>query len=193
MVLADALHSVRSPLCIATNETPHERVFNFKRRSTFGTSVPTWLCAPGPVLLRRHVRTSKYDSLVDKVHLLHAAPNYAIVRMPNGRETTVSLKDVAPYVADTSANESPVEIDEHFSENCNNTFDTSQKESENSFPGVLHDVNDNVDTIEVSNEPVQNVPHLSRSEPSINNSAEGLRRSTRVRKAVDRYGAVPYV
>ena len=102
------------------------------------------------------------------------------------------MKDVAPYVADTSANESPIEIDEHFSENCNNTFDTSQKESENSFPGVLHDVNDNVDTIEVSNEPVQNVPHLPGSEPSINNSAEGLRRSTRVRKAVDRY-VVPYV
>ena len=72
-------------------------------------------------------------------------------------------------------------------------LDTSQKESENSFPGVLHDVNDNVDTIEVSNAPVQNVPHLPGSEPSINNSAEGLRRSTRVRKAVDRYGAVSYV
>ena len=49
--------------------------------------------------------------------------------------------------------------------NCNFTFDTSQKESENSFPGVLHDVNDNVDTVEVSNEPVQNVPHLPGSEP----------------------------
>ena len=49
LVLPDALHSVRSLLCTATNETPHERMFSFKRRSTFGTSVPTWLSSPGPV------------------------------------------------------------------------------------------------------------------------------------------------
>ena len=49
LVLADALHSIRSLLCTATNATPHERLFNFKRRSSFGTSVPTWLCEPGPV------------------------------------------------------------------------------------------------------------------------------------------------
>jgi len=40
-VLPDALHSIRSLLCTATNETPHERLFNFKRRSAFGVSVPT--------------------------------------------------------------------------------------------------------------------------------------------------------
>ena len=96
LVLADAFNPVCSLLCSATKETPHERMFNFKWHSTFGTSLPTWLSAPGPVLLKRHVRTSKYNSLVDKVDLLHAAPNYAIVRMPKGRETTVSLKDIDP-------------------------------------------------------------------------------------------------
>ena len=58
LVLLDALHSIRSLLCTATNQTPHERLFNHKRKSTFGTSVPTWLSTPGPVYLKRHVRTS---------------------------------------------------------------------------------------------------------------------------------------
>ena len=77
-------------------------MFSFKRRLTFGTSVPTWLSSPGPVYLKRHIRTSKYDQVVDKVDLLHATPNYAIVRLPNGRETTVSLKDVAPCTSTNS-------------------------------------------------------------------------------------------
>jgi len=48
-VLADALHSVRSLCCHATNETPQERFFQLRRNSTFGISVPTWLSTPGPV------------------------------------------------------------------------------------------------------------------------------------------------
>ncbi len=54
-VLPDALHSIRSLLCTATNNTPHERFFRFERRSSTGRSVPTWLSTPGPVLLKRHV------------------------------------------------------------------------------------------------------------------------------------------
>jgi len=42
--------------------------------------VPTWLSSPGPELLKRHVRTSKTDPIVDKVDLVHATPNYALVR-----------------------------------------------------------------------------------------------------------------
>ena len=58
-VLPDALHSIRSLLCTATNETPHERLFRFARRLTSSKAVPTWLTTPGPVFLKRHVRTSK--------------------------------------------------------------------------------------------------------------------------------------
>ena len=43
LVLLDALHSIRSLLCTATNATPHERFFSFHRRSTYGTTIPTWL------------------------------------------------------------------------------------------------------------------------------------------------------
>ena len=66
-VLPDALHSIRFLLCTATNATPHGRLFHFTRRSTFGVSIPTWLSAPGPVFLKRHLRSSKYDPIVDEV------------------------------------------------------------------------------------------------------------------------------
>ncbi|XP_048577994.1 uncharacterized protein LOC125559879 [Nematostella vectensis] len=95
-MLPDALHSIRSLLCTSTNTTPHERFFNFQRRSTHGTSLPTWLQLPGPVLLRRFVRANKNDPLVDQVELKDANPTYAHIQYADGRESTVSLRDLAP-------------------------------------------------------------------------------------------------
>ena len=95
-VLSDVLHSVRSLLCTATNETPHERFFGFSRRSSAGASIPTWLATPGPVYIKRQVRTSKMDPLMDEVELLQASPHYAHVRYPDGREMTVATKHLAP-------------------------------------------------------------------------------------------------
>ena len=83
-------------MCAATNETPHERFFGFRRRSSAGASIPTWLATPGPVYIKRQVRTSKMDPLVDEVELLQANPHYAHVRYPDGRETTVATKQLAP-------------------------------------------------------------------------------------------------
>ena len=77
VVLPDVLHSIRSLLCTATNETPHERFFTFPRRSSSGASIPTWMAEPGAVLLKRHVRPTKADPLVDEVELLQANPHYA--------------------------------------------------------------------------------------------------------------------
>nr|CAH8876409.1 unnamed protein product [Trichobilharzia regenti] len=95
-VLLDALHSIRSLLCTATNATPHERLFTYNRRSTSGTTLPTWLTVPGPVLLRRSVRQSKFDPLVEEVELLNCNPQFAHVRFGNGREDTVALHHLAP-------------------------------------------------------------------------------------------------
>ena len=96
VVLPQVLHSIRSLLGTATNTTPHERFLNFSKRSVLGISVPSWLNSPGSVLIRRHVRQSKYDPLVEEADLIHATPQYAHIRLKNGRETTVSLKDMAP-------------------------------------------------------------------------------------------------
>ena len=95
-VLPDVLHSIRSLICTATMETPHERMFSHQRRTTTGCAVPTWLNQPGPVLLKRHVRNNKYEPVVDEVQLLEANPQYAHIRYPNGRETTVSIRHLAP-------------------------------------------------------------------------------------------------
>lgn len=97
MVLPDALHSIRSLLCTATNCTPHERLFNYQRRSSTGRSIPTWLANSGSkVLLKRAVRASKYDPLVEEVELIEANPDYAYIKYPDGRDSTVSLRWLSP-------------------------------------------------------------------------------------------------
>ena len=100
-VLPEALHAVRSLLCTATNATPHERFLFFPRRSMIGKSLPCWLIQPGPVLLRRFVR-NKNEPLVDEVELMEANPNFAHIRFPDGRESTVSVTDLAPCPSKTT-------------------------------------------------------------------------------------------
>ncbi len=95
-VVQPALHSIRSLLCTATNATPHERMFSHPRRSHNGCSLPTWLTQPGSVLMRNQVRTNKYEPLVQEVELIEANPDYAHVKLADGRETTVSIRHLAP-------------------------------------------------------------------------------------------------
>ena len=94
--LPDALHSIRSLLCTATNCTPHERFFSFNRKTCNGTTLPTWLTTPGPILLKRHARKSKYEPLVEEAELIDANSNYGRVKLQNGIEKNVSLRDLAP-------------------------------------------------------------------------------------------------
>ena len=107
-VLSDALHSIRSLLCTATNATPHERLFGYQRRSASGHSVPSWLSSADRAYLRKHVRQSKFDPLVEEVEILHANPQYVHVRLPSGVESTVSIRDVAP-VSGTGTNDSLID------------------------------------------------------------------------------------
>lgn len=117
-VLQEALHAIRSLLCTATNCTPHERMFIYPRRSSNGTTVPTWLSVPGPVYLRKHVRTNKYEPLVEEVQLIEANPDYAHVRFLNGKETTVSTRHLAPQGDMTLLSESTSNLHQ---ENSNTT------------------------------------------------------------------------
>ena len=95
-VLPDVLHSHRSLLNTSTNCSPHERMFLHSRRSSSGISIPTWLTKSKTALVKRHVRTSKHDPLVDEVDILEVNPCYVRVKYPSGREDNVSLKHVAP-------------------------------------------------------------------------------------------------
>ena len=101
-VLPDALHSIRSLLCTATNATPHDRLFNYQRRSSSGHSAPSWLSTGDRAYLRKHVRQSKYDPLLEEVEILDVNPQYAHVKLPSGAESTVSIRDLAPCGDSTS-------------------------------------------------------------------------------------------
>jgi hypothetical protein len=103
VVLPDALHSIRSLINTTTNETPHERLLTFQRRSATGHSIPSWLTQPGKVLLKRHVRNSKYEPDVDEVFLIEANPQYALIKHASGRESTVSIRHLAPLTQESSA------------------------------------------------------------------------------------------
>ena len=114
-VLPDALHSNRSLLSTATNVTLHDRFFSFPRKSSQGVSLLSWL-SPGSVLMRKFVRSNKQDDLVEEVELTHVNPTYAHIRYKGGRESTVSLSDLAPCPRNTSNIEhSELEVDKELS------------------------------------------------------------------------------
>lgn len=94
--LPQALNSIRSLLCTSTNTTPHERMFHHPRKTGSTIALPTWLTTPGPVLLKKHVRNNKYEPLVEEVQLIDSNPSYARVQFRDGRQSTVSLKHLAP-------------------------------------------------------------------------------------------------
>ena len=94
-VLPESLHAIRSLVCLATNETPHDRMFKFNRRYMTDVSMPAWLLKEGPVYLRKFIR-NKSDLLCERVYLLDANPSYAHIRLSNGNKTTVFTSDLAP-------------------------------------------------------------------------------------------------
>ena len=101
-----------------------------------------------------------------------------VQRLPNGRETTVSLKDVAPC---TSANSDDI-VD----------IDNENEESENVNVN-LSDVSNGSNMQNESIERHDQEEIIGEEAPNINSDVNPVpRRSTRIRKAVDRYGAVPY-
>ena len=106
-VLAEALRAVRSLVCLST---PHERLFRFPRRSMNGMVLPSWLLTPGTVLLRRLVRR-KADPFCDPVELMEGNPTYSVVRLPDGKECTVSTSDLAPCPPSPDESESPPNTD----------------------------------------------------------------------------------
>ena len=158
-------------MCLATNETPHERMFKFPRRAMTGTAMPSWLLSQGHVLLRRFVR-NKDEPLCDEVFLLDASPTYARIQWPNGKEDTVSTSDLAPCPVPSENNVIPT---------------TSQSEQRVDKPNA---------EITVSPHCLQSVEPTRQSEPEtsnddLNSSSSSLpRRSNRLRSPPDRYGDV---
>ena len=144
-------------------------MFTHTLRSVNGRTIPSWL-KPGPKYVKRHVR-NKHEPLVDEAELIDLNPNYAHVRMQDGRETTVSIRDLSHQ----SRNDNQIELD---------TCDKSM------MPEPV--VDDNANQTEFANSSNSN---WKQPDEFVNVSQDNvaLQRTTRVRKPVDRYGMVPYV
>lgn len=175
-VLEDALHSIRSLLCTATNSTPHERMFRHSRKSMNGTAIPSWLTS-GKIYMKKHVRHSKYDPLVEEVDLIEANPQYALVRLSNGREATVSLKHLAPC-GDDSLLQSENNADNHVI----NT-PTQSEDSEDLLQGPilteqLRDIEQENDSETINQSLAQ--PQSIHCEPQLENQ---MRRGSRTRQS----------
>ena len=59
--------------------------------------LPAWLSNPGPVFLRKFVRSHKNDALAEEVKLTDENLLCARVRFPDGRGWDVSVRDLAPF------------------------------------------------------------------------------------------------
>ena len=112
-VFAEALHAVRSLVCLAANEAPHERLFRYSRIAMNRMALSPWLLTTETVLLHRHVR-NKGDPLCDPAELVEGISTYSAVRLPDGRESTVSTSDLAPYPHSNDESANPSSTDHTF-------------------------------------------------------------------------------
>ena len=170
LVLPQALHSIRSLLCTATNATPHERLFSYNRKSETGTTLPSWLTTPGPVLMKNNVRHSKFDPLVEEVMLLESNPQYAVVRHRDGKESTVSIRQLAPSGdSQISDQTTPAEGQGQPTDSVLNTPISSRPDDvhliENTTPEVHDDDGPILDDTQASVDSPNEHSHVSSSPP----------------------------
>ena len=98
---------------------------------------------PGPVYVKCHVR-NKNDLLVEEAELIEANPHYAHVKLNDGRETNVSLRDIARNPVTDAANNT------NLSSHPDDTENTILPQSDNeSNPFSLPDITSNGQILKV--------------------------------------------
>ena len=132
--------------------------------------------------MKRNVRQTKYDPVVDEVELIEANPQYAHVRLQDGRETTVSLKQLAPPGSLLSENCESVErntsCQEPIARNIHEVVNCKE-------PAVYNEVNRG--SVDVNRVAENSTNHQSIASPeSRTTDREPLHRSGRIRKEPDR-------
>ena len=172
---------MRSLLCTSTNQTPHERLSNFTRRSSNGQGLPSWLIHSEKALLKRFIRKSKYDPLVDEVELIDVKTSYARIRHADGREDTVSTKHLAPLRENSPLEKSAGEIEPSpLHANENSKPDDPVAADQQTFTEIFDTVHENtVESVSVDTE-VQSPQKAASDVPS--------KRPERARKPPSRYG-----
>ncbi|CAG2223252.1 unnamed protein product [Mytilus edulis] len=88
-----------------------------------------------------HLRATKYDPLVEEVDLLEANPTYAHVRLPDGRETTVSVRHLAPRGQSISNDNL-----DHSVLNDHRTMDIAETDVENTTQEATNNTDNNMET-----------------------------------------------
>ena len=83
--------------------------------------MPNWLTTPGGTIpVKRHDRTSEYQSPVQKAELIYCNPQYAEIRLADECETTASLCDIAPYSHEVKEPASNISIPNENIDDVNN-------------------------------------------------------------------------
>ena len=123
--------------------------------------------------MRRFVRNSKSEPVVDEVELINVNPTYADVRYQRGREATVSIRDLAPCRQPASNEVDVVHVQPSVVDHDANVDLTPNAET---------------DVVETSNE--SDVSINADLNEKLNESDRSLRRSSRSNKGVPppRYG-----
>ena len=89
------MHSTQSDPISAYQLMQSPPLFIYCRKSTFGSSVPSWE-KPGPVYVRNHAKSSKHGPSVIPVTFFRHQSSYADVRLLLAVETTGNVRDKNP-------------------------------------------------------------------------------------------------
>ena len=146
-----------------------------------GKSIPSWLLNAGPVFLQNFVR-NKGDPLCNKAELIESNSKFAHVRFKDGKECTISTKDLAPEpcqdsVSDNNGLQTSVPDDNTETEIATN-IDEQQPEITSNHPLP--------DKLQNAAEETSQTDEIL-AQPTAPDPRHELRRSTRIRKAPIRY------
>ena len=148
--------------------------------------MPNWLFNPGPVFLRNHVR-NKRDPLCHEVELIENDFSFAHLRFPDGRETTVSTKDLDPNPHHDLQSSN---IDQESLLLPNTVADDIAESTSEMPPDPSTHTHDISPTTTQQHQDIHTLTHTSST--PLQQPQEEPRRSTRIQKPLVRYGNSVY-
>ena len=114
--------------------------------------------------MRHHVRTSKYEPLVDEVELLEANPQYAHIKFTNGHESTVSVSDLAPA---RNILQSKDVLNDNIQEELKDSTDTNENPKEKEVDGNDSQTSVNPEIVSSPSDLSITRPHVMLRTPDI--------------------------
>ena len=144
-----------------------------------GKSIPSWLLNPGPVFLRNFVR-NKGDPLRYEVELIESNSKFSHVCFKDGKECTVSTKDLASKPCKSDSNGLQTSVPNGNTEIEIPTNLDKQQPEITLNPPLLDELQNAAEEINQTDEML--------FQPTTPDPRHQLRRSMRIRKAPIHYG-----